>query len=154
MQQGGVLGNTQPAALLMPSGAVAYQQRVGRDRDLGADLLEVLIHRLGVGAGHDYRRAGTLGRTDRAEQIDGIVAVVAAHGRPAADRPLALPFHPASPDGTLGKSRPDILDRALLADPGLIPRVKPEGRLWNQTSIDSPAALAGSAVRAKSLKSF
>jgi hypothetical protein len=35
------------------------------------------------------------------------VTVMSEGDRPLASRPLVLPFHPASPDGTFGKPRPD-----------------------------------------------
>src|SRR5205823_13741753 len=92
----------QSAARLMPSGTVADQYRVRTGRHLCADLLQVLVHGFGVDERHDDRGAGAARRTDRAEQISGIMAVVAYHRRARADR------------------GPDVGDRALLADAGFV----------------------------------
>jgi hypothetical protein len=48
------------------------------------------------------------------------MAVIAHHQRSLADRTLALPFHPAAPDGTFDKSRPVVGAGALLTDPGFV----------------------------------
>ncbi len=60
--------------------------------------------------------------------VGGVMAIVADHQRSRADW------------------CPDVGMATLLADPGLVPRVKPEGRLWNQISIGLPMAEAGSAA--------
>ena len=70
----------------MPSGAVAHQDGMRAGRYLRADLLEVLVHRLAVGRRHDDRRTYRTGRTDRAEQIDEVVAAVAHRKRTRANR--------------------------------------------------------------------
>jgi len=43
----------QALAWLMPSGTITDQESVCARRDLCADLLQVLIHRLGIDTGHD-----------------------------------------------------------------------------------------------------
>src|ERR1700677_4443796 len=82
------------------------------------------VHALGIGGGRDNRGAYTPLGADRAEQVCGVVTAVADHQRPRADGPLALPFHPAVPDGPFGKSRPHVCMRALLSDPIVV--LKPD----------------------------
>jgi hypothetical protein len=100
----------------VPAGAVTQHDRASAWRYLRADFLKVQVHHLGVCSGCNYRSPDTAARADRPEDIDGITAIVAHHQRPRTDRSLALPFHPASPDGTFGKCRPNIGVGALLAD--------------------------------------
>ena len=71
---------------LMPAGAVADQYGVGAGRDLGADFLQMRIHRLGVGVGHDHGRADASLWADGPENVGGNVPVVAHHQRARADR--------------------------------------------------------------------
>lgn len=62
-------GKHQLLAPPMPAGAVADQDGVGSRGDLGADLGQVEVHRLGVGVGHDHGGAdGALG-ADGAEDV-------------------------------------------------------------------------------------
>ena len=75
----------QTLARLMPAGTVADQDCMCAWRDLCADLLQVLIHRLGIDRRHDDCSANTTGVTNRAEQIDRVMAIVAHHGRTRAD---------------------------------------------------------------------
>src|SRR4051794_26388311 len=103
-------GTPQPAALLVPSGAITDQHSMSICCDLRAGLLQVLVHRLGIDGRHNDGSADPTGRTNCAEQMHRIMTVVADHRRPRADR------------------RPDIGDRTLLADP----------RFWNYTSIGLP----------------
>ena len=70
----------------MPAGAVADQYGVGAGRDLGADFLQMRIHRLGVGVGHDHGRADAALWADGPENVGGNVPVVAHHQRARADR--------------------------------------------------------------------
>jgi hypothetical protein len=86
----------------MPAGAIADQKGMGAGRHLGADLQEVMVHRLGVDDGHDDCRTDAAGRADRAEDVNRAMSVIAHHWRARADR------------------RPDIFDRPLLSDPGFI----------------------------------
>lgn len=85
-EQGDVVGHAEPAAWLMPSGAVADQNGVGARRDHGGDLDEMLIHRLGIDRRHDDRRAHRALGADCPKQIDGIVPIVAHHGHTRADQ--------------------------------------------------------------------
>src|SRR3546814_4119438 len=105
----------------MPAGAIADQYGMSPRRDLGADLAQVGVHGLGIGVGHDHGGADGAVGADGSEDVGGDVPVVAHHARARADR------------------CPDVGVAALLADAGLVPRVKPEGRLWNQIST-GPAA--------------
>src|SRR3546814_5360619 len=124
----------------MPAGAIADQYGMSPRRDLGADLAQVGVHGLGIGVGHDHGGAPRLrgGRllpsvgADGSEDVGGDVPVVAHHARARADR------------------CPDVGVAALLADAGFVPRVKPEGRLWNQISTGPAAAVGGSAALTRS----
>src|SRR5580658_947461 len=80
----------------MPSGTIAKQDSVCAPRDLCADLLQVLIHRLSIDTGHDDCCTNCPCVADRAEKVDGVMAVVAHHRGTRADR------------------CPDILQRPLL----------------------------------------
>jgi hypothetical protein len=82
------------------------------------------VHALGIGRRRDHRGAHAARGADRAKQVCGVVAVVSYHRRPRADGSLALPFHPASPDGTFGKSRPNVCMCALLSNAGFL--LKPD----------------------------
>src|SRR5450755_1084228 len=86
----------------MPTRAIADQDGVRTDRDLSADLFQMLIHRLGVGVGHDQRGAHRAGGTDGAEDIGGDVSVIAHHQRAGANW------------------GPDVSVRALLPHPRFI----------------------------------
>ena len=86
----------------MPAGAVEHEHGMSAGRDGAGDLGEVVVHRAGVGEGHDEARGhATLG-TDRAEDVGPLVAGVARRARSRA----AL--------------RPEPGERALLADPRLV----------------------------------
>jgi len=67
--------------LLVPSSAVANQQGMRAGCHLCTDLLQVLVHRLGIDSGHDDCRAGRARVADRTEDVDGVMAVVAHHRR-------------------------------------------------------------------------
>jgi len=71
-------------------------------RDALADFVEVKLHRLGIGERQSQRRAGAPGRTDGAEQIGRLVALIGGQARPC-----------ASPG-------PDPGLPVLLTDPGLV----------------------------------
>jgi len=71
----------------------------------GAFLDEAIRQLIQIVALHrrrDHRRTYPAGRADRAEQVGSVVAIVAHHGRPRADR------------------RPDISVRTFLSDRGLV----------------------------------
>src|ERR1019366_5243379 len=53
-----------------PLSLVEDEHGVSARRDVGADLVEMVLHALGVGALHDDGGAGLALRTDGAEQID------------------------------------------------------------------------------------
>ena len=71
----------QALSLLVPAGAVTDQDGMRAWRDLCADLLQVLIHRLGIEGRHHNGRANTTFVADRAQQVDRVVAIVAHHRR-------------------------------------------------------------------------
>jgi hypothetical protein len=99
-----------------------------------ADLVEMGLHGVGIGLRHHQRGALARGGADGAEQIGVMIALVGG---------LAGPCALARPQADLA---------VLLAQPGLVPRVKPEGRLWNQISTLLPAATSltcAVSVRAK-----
>ena len=82
--------------------------------DIAGDLVEVKLHHVGVGIGQSQRGSYAPRRTDGAEQIGVVVALIGGLSRPCSlPRPLA--------------------DQAvLLADPGLI--LEPDfdrRRLWD-----------------------
>src|SRR6202035_4119340 len=99
-------GDDELLAPLMPAGAIADEDGVGTGRDLGADLLKMPVHGLGVGVGHDHGRPNRAGGADGAEYVGGDMAVVADHAGPRADR------------------RPDVGVTAFLAYAGLV--LKPD----------------------------
>ena len=60
----------------MPSGPVHQNDGVGLAGDTAADLVEMQLHGMGVGKGQHESRTGASGRTDSAEQIGILVALV------------------------------------------------------------------------------
>lgn len=101
-QQGYVVGDDQHLAALMPACAVADQYGVGARRDLEADFLQMRVHRLCVGVGHDHGRADAALWADGAENVGGDVPVVAHHQGAGADW------------------RPDVGVTAFLTDAGFV----------------------------------
>ena len=88
--------------VVVPAGAVEHQDCVSALGDGVGDLVEVELHGLGVGVGQRQCRARAARRTDRAEEVGALIALVGGLARPrSASRPL-----------------PD--DPVLLADAGLI----------------------------------
>jgi hypothetical protein len=85
-----------------PAGAVEHEHGVSARRDGAGDLGEVIVHRAGVGEGHDEARGHAALRADRAENAGPLVAGVARCARART---------------ALG---PDPGERPLLADPSLI----------------------------------
>ena len=74
----------------VPPGAIQQQDGVGVLGDMKGDLIDVHLHRRGVGDGQRERRADASGRADRAEQIGALVALIGRLARPrAALGPLA-----------------------------------------------------------------
>ena len=59
-----VLWDPQLAAYLMPSGSVKEQDGVTAGRHLAADLLEMQVHRFGIGIRQDQSRADIATRTE------------------------------------------------------------------------------------------
>ncbi len=92
-----------------------------------ADLLELQVHRLGVGIGHHQGGAGGALGADGAEDVGPFVAAVAGASWARAD------------------ARPDPCQRALLADPRLVLEPDFQRLAW---------ALAGSACVTISAKFF
>lgn len=101
-EQADIVGQPQPAAALVPAGAVEDEDGVRTGSDLGADFGQVGVHRLGADPGQHEGGPGATMRAYRAEQIDGAAPLVARRARPAA---------------LVG---PDIAQRALLTDPCLV----------------------------------
>ena len=73
----------------MPTSAIEDQHRMGASRDIDRNLVEVKLRRLGVGEGHGERRADAAGRTNGAEQIGALIALI---GRLARSRSPARPL--------------------------------------------------------------
>src|SRR5277367_2335179 len=86
----------------MPAGTVAQQHADRTGHDLRADLSQVQVHHLCVGAGRDDRGPDTTGRADGAKYVGRIMTIVAHHQRARA---------------ALG---PDISMASLLANPGFV----------------------------------
>ena len=53
----------------MPAGAVEHEHGMGAGRDGAGDLGEMVVHRSGIGEGHDEARGDAAGRADRAEDV-------------------------------------------------------------------------------------
>ncbi len=74
----------------VPAGAIEEQHGMRADRDVGRDLLEMPLHRIGVSAGQRERRAHSAGRTNGAEQKGALITLVSRLARPRSPpRPLA-----------------------------------------------------------------
>ena len=74
----------------MPAGAIEDQHGMRADRDVGRDLLEMPLHRIGVGAGQRERPTHCARRTNGAEQIGALITLVSRLARScSAPRPLA-----------------------------------------------------------------
>lgn len=101
-EQGVVVRQAQVLAGLVPSSAVADHQGMRAGCDHGADLAQMLAHRLAVDRRHDDGRAHPSRGADGAKQVHAVVAIVAHHRRARADR------------------CPDIGVPALLPHPGLV----------------------------------
>ena len=86
----------------VPAGAVEDERGMGAGGDAAADLLEMQVHRLGVGIGHHQGGAGGPLGADGGEDVGPFVAAVARAWRARAE------------------AGPDTGQRALLADPGLV----------------------------------
>jgi hypothetical protein len=116
-EQRDIVGNGQALSGLVPSGAVTDQYGMGVGADLLADFDQVDCHRLATDPGHHDGSADGASGTDRAEDVGGVMAVVAHRRWPGATQ------------------RPKIGQCALLADPRLV--LEPDldrlaGRLWRQ----------------------
>ena len=68
----------------MPAGLVDEQRGVGAGRDLRGDFGQMEVHRLGVAARHDERRALAVLGTDRAEDVGRGGSLVLGGARPRA----------------------------------------------------------------------
>jgi hypothetical protein len=88
----------QLAAEPMPPGAIQQQDGMRASRDMAADLNQMQVHRLGIGLRQDKGCAGAARRTDRAEDVGPVIALIARRRRPGA------------------LFRPDVGQAALLAD--------------------------------------
>jgi hypothetical protein len=66
----------------VPSGLVEDEQRMRAGRDGLADGVEMRLHGLGVGLRHDEGDAGVAARTDGAEHIGVLVALILGLPRP------------------------------------------------------------------------
>ena len=74
----------------VPSGAVEQENGVGTGCDVAGDFPEMGLHGLCVGPGQDERGTGASRRTDSAEEVEALIALVLGlTGSAAAARPLA-----------------------------------------------------------------
>lgn len=92
----------QPAPLLVPPRAVESDDRMSASCDLLADFRQMQVHRDRIDAGQNKGDPSAPRRTDRAENIDPFVSLIARC-------PGAASF-----------IRPDVGQAALLPDPGFI----------------------------------
>ena len=73
----------------MPAGPVEQQDGMSASSDGPGNLVKVKLHGVGVGIGQRQGCAGAASRTDRAEQIRALGALVGRLARPrSASRPL------------------------------------------------------------------
>jgi hypothetical protein len=86
----------------VPAGSVEQQDGVCSASHGPGDLVEVELHRVGVGEGQRERGAGAAGRADGAEQVGALVALVGGLAGPRS-APGPLPH-----------------EAVLLADAGLV----------------------------------
>jgi hypothetical protein len=100
----------------VPVGAIEDQHGVRAGRDGGRDLIEMKLHRLGVGARQRQRRADAAGGTNGAEQIGALVTLVC---RPARTRSPSRPLpHQAVLLADAGPILEPNLDRRSLRQVG------------------------------------
>ena len=102
----GEIGWCDEGLAAMPAGAIEDDDAMCAGCDAGGDHGEMLVHRRGVGVGHDDGGAGGAGWADGAEEIDPLVAGVPGFAR------------------TRAFAGPDTGERAFLADPGFV--LKPD----------------------------
>lgn len=69
----------------MPAGTIQNKHRMRARRHLGADDLQMLVHRYGVHDRHDNRSGHPTRGAHRAEQMGRVMAVISHHCRPRAD---------------------------------------------------------------------
>ncbi len=119
----------------MPSGPVHDEQGDCSGTGAFSNFNQVLVHAFDVDGRQHQSGVNATGRTDGTEQIGPVEALVAQRARAG-----------AAPG-------PDAGQRALLANPCFVPRLR-EDRLWNQISTGLPAALLPSASFAKSGRFF
>lgn len=93
----------------MPAGAVHEDHRVGAGADGVGELVEHRLHRGGADRGQHQGDAGVALRTDRAEQVDRLVAQVARAARAYAA------LEPAAADAA------GLADAGLVEEPDLEP---------------------------------
>ena len=98
VQQADVVREVPLPAEPMPPDAIQQQDGMRASRDMAADLNQMQVHRLGIGLRQDEGCAGAARRTDRAEDVGPVIALIARRRRPGA------------------LFRPDVGQAALLAD--------------------------------------
>ena len=86
----------------MPAGAVHQHDAMAVPGNVQADLLEMQLHRFGVGGRQHQGRTLAMHRADRAEDVGALIALIRRQARP---RPLP---------------GPDPGPSVLLAQPGLV----------------------------------
>jgi hypothetical protein len=107
----------------VPAGTVEQQHGVSATPDGSGDLVQVKLHGVGVGKGHGQGRAGAARRTNGAEQIGALVALVGGLTGPrSASRPLA---HEAVLLADAGLVLEPDLDRLVL---GQVRQMRAQGR--------------------------
>ena len=123
----------------MPAGLIDEQCGVSAWRDVGRDLGQVQVHRLGVASGHDEGCALAVFGTDRAEDIGGGGSLVfgsawtrAALGPPAGDLGLLADARLVGEPDLYGLGSEAVLARDL---------IQASGETFLKSSI-APAACA------------
>jgi hypothetical protein len=83
LEQTDIAWEAQLFASLVPSGSIKEQDGVTALRHLAADLLEMQVHRLGVGIRQHQSRADIATRADSAEYVGPFAALIARRWWPA-----------------------------------------------------------------------
>ena len=114
----GDIGRWPELTRRVPSSLVEDQQRMCAGSNATANRVEVGLHGLGVGLRHDEGDAGVAARTDGAEHIGVLVALILGLARP---RSLSGPL---------------IDEAVLLTDPHLVLEPDLDRRFWGELGHD------------------
>lgn len=90
----------QLRSALMLACAVAHDHGAGSNTDLGANLLEIQVHALGIGRGRKHR-INPACRSGPSKQVGIVMKSVAGHQRMRTDRDSFIRIFPFLPDRAL-----------------------------------------------------